>query len=153
MSVDLGFSDRAYGLGVGMFFLGYVIFELPASPPKATKRRSCSCSFTNASAALSLTACSTHRRPPNSNPRPGSRRPIAKQTNPSTRSTIACRLNYERRILRSKAQEQLITLIGAYATFRWLEDTPSTCLTGHRRDQGRAWPDTIHSWSKSFLSL
>jgi MFS transporter, ACS family, tartrate transporter len=31
MSVDLGFSDRAYGLGVGMFFLGYVIFEVPGS--------------------------------------------------------------------------------------------------------------------------
>src|ERR1700733_7058240 len=31
MSVDLGFSDRVYGLGVGMFFLGYVIFEVPGS--------------------------------------------------------------------------------------------------------------------------
>src|SRR3954465_8394887 len=31
MSADLGFSDRAYGLGVGMFFLGYVIFEVPGA--------------------------------------------------------------------------------------------------------------------------
>lgn len=31
MSVDLGFSDRVYGLGVGMFFLGYVIFEVPGA--------------------------------------------------------------------------------------------------------------------------
>jgi MFS transporter, ACS family, tartrate transporter len=31
MSVDLGFSDRVYGLGVGMFFLGYVIFEAPGA--------------------------------------------------------------------------------------------------------------------------
>jgi MFS transporter, ACS family, tartrate transporter len=28
MSVDLGFSDRVYGLGVAMFFLGYVLFEV-----------------------------------------------------------------------------------------------------------------------------
>ena len=31
MSVDLGFSDRVYGLGVGMFFLGYVLFEVPGA--------------------------------------------------------------------------------------------------------------------------
>jgi MFS transporter, ACS family, tartrate transporter len=31
MSADLGFSDRAYGLGVGMFFIGYVLFEVPGS--------------------------------------------------------------------------------------------------------------------------
>ena len=31
MSADLGFSDRAYGLGVGIFFLGYVLFEVPGS--------------------------------------------------------------------------------------------------------------------------
>lgn len=31
MSVDLGLSDRAYGLGVGMFFIGYVVFEVPGS--------------------------------------------------------------------------------------------------------------------------
>ena len=31
MSGDLGFSDRAYGLGVGVFFLGYVIFEVPGA--------------------------------------------------------------------------------------------------------------------------
>src|SRR5215468_8542272 len=31
MSADLGFSDRAYGLGVGMFFVGYVLFEIPGA--------------------------------------------------------------------------------------------------------------------------
>ena len=31
MSADLGFSDRAYGFGVGMFFIGYVLFEVPGS--------------------------------------------------------------------------------------------------------------------------
>jgi ACS family phthalate transporter-like MFS transporter len=29
MSADLGFSDRVYGLGVGLFFVGYVLFEVP----------------------------------------------------------------------------------------------------------------------------
>jgi len=28
MSADLGFSDRVYGLGVGIFFIGYVLFEV-----------------------------------------------------------------------------------------------------------------------------
>src|SRR5215813_7552678 len=31
MSADLGFSDRVYGLGVGMFFIGYVLFEVPGA--------------------------------------------------------------------------------------------------------------------------
>src|SRR5215813_5483840 len=31
MSADLGFSDRVYGLGVGMFFIGYVLFEIPGA--------------------------------------------------------------------------------------------------------------------------
>ena len=31
MSVELGFSDRVYGLGVGMFFIGYVLFEIPGA--------------------------------------------------------------------------------------------------------------------------
>jgi ACS family tartrate transporter-like MFS transporter len=31
MSLDLGFSDRVYGLGVAMFFLGYVLFEVPGA--------------------------------------------------------------------------------------------------------------------------
>jgi ACS family tartrate transporter-like MFS transporter len=31
MSADLGFSDRAYGLGVGMFFVGYILFEVPGA--------------------------------------------------------------------------------------------------------------------------
>jgi ACS family tartrate transporter-like MFS transporter len=29
MSADLGFSDRVYGLGVGVFYLTYVLFEIP----------------------------------------------------------------------------------------------------------------------------
>ena len=29
MSADLGFSDRVYGLGVGMFYITYVLFEIP----------------------------------------------------------------------------------------------------------------------------
>jgi ACS family tartrate transporter-like MFS transporter len=31
MSTDLGFSDRVYGLGVGMFYLAYVLFEIPGA--------------------------------------------------------------------------------------------------------------------------
>ena len=31
MSADLGFSDRVYGLGSGIFFLGYVLFEIPGA--------------------------------------------------------------------------------------------------------------------------
>ena len=31
MSADLGFADRVYGLGVGMFFVGYVLFEIPGA--------------------------------------------------------------------------------------------------------------------------
>ena len=31
MSADLGFSDRVYGLGVGMFFIGYVLLEIPGA--------------------------------------------------------------------------------------------------------------------------
>ena len=31
MSADLGFSDRVYGFGVGMFFVGYVLFEIPGA--------------------------------------------------------------------------------------------------------------------------
>ena len=31
MSADLGFSDRAYGLGVGIFYLTYVLFEIPGA--------------------------------------------------------------------------------------------------------------------------
>src|SRR5215813_14008375 len=31
MSADLGFGDRVYGLGVGMFFVGYVLFEVPGA--------------------------------------------------------------------------------------------------------------------------
>jgi MFS transporter, ACS family, tartrate transporter len=31
MSVDLHFSDSVYGLGVGLFFLGYVLFEIPGA--------------------------------------------------------------------------------------------------------------------------
>ena len=31
MSADLGFSDRVYGLGSGIFFIGYVLFEIPGA--------------------------------------------------------------------------------------------------------------------------
>ena len=31
MSADLGFSDRIYGLGSGIFFIGYVLFEIPGT--------------------------------------------------------------------------------------------------------------------------
>src|SRR5919201_72790 len=31
MSADLGFTDRVYGLGVGMFYLTYVLFEIPGA--------------------------------------------------------------------------------------------------------------------------
>ena len=31
MSADLGFSDRVYGLGVGLFFVGYFLFEIPGA--------------------------------------------------------------------------------------------------------------------------
>src|SRR5260370_15672196 len=28
MSADLGFSDRIFGLGAGIFFVGYILFEI-----------------------------------------------------------------------------------------------------------------------------
>jgi ACS family tartrate transporter-like MFS transporter len=31
MSADLGFSDRIFGLGVGMFYVTYVLFEIPGA--------------------------------------------------------------------------------------------------------------------------
>jgi MFS transporter, ACS family, tartrate transporter len=31
MSADLGFSDRVYGLGVGMFYITYILFEIPGA--------------------------------------------------------------------------------------------------------------------------
>jgi sugar phosphate permease len=31
MSVNLGFSDRIYGLGAGLFFIGYLLFEIPGA--------------------------------------------------------------------------------------------------------------------------
>ena len=31
MSTDLGFTDSVYGLGVGMFYLTYVLFEIPGA--------------------------------------------------------------------------------------------------------------------------
>jgi sugar phosphate permease len=31
MSADLGFSDRVYGLGVGVFYITYVVFEIPGA--------------------------------------------------------------------------------------------------------------------------
>jgi hypothetical protein len=29
MSAELGFSDRVYGLGVAVFYISYVLFEIP----------------------------------------------------------------------------------------------------------------------------
>jgi MFS family permease len=31
MRADLGFSDAVYGLGAGMFYVGYFIFEVPSN--------------------------------------------------------------------------------------------------------------------------
>src|ERR1041384_312836 len=31
MKTDLGFSDAVYGLGASMFFVGYVLFEIPSN--------------------------------------------------------------------------------------------------------------------------
>src|SRR5258707_9447248 len=31
MSAELGFSDKIYGLGVGMFYITYVLFEIPGA--------------------------------------------------------------------------------------------------------------------------
>jgi MFS transporter, ACS family, tartrate transporter len=31
MSTELGFSDKVYGLGVGLFAIGYVILEIPGA--------------------------------------------------------------------------------------------------------------------------
>ena len=31
MASDLGFSDSVYGLGAGMFFIGYLAFEMPSN--------------------------------------------------------------------------------------------------------------------------
>ncbi|MFB9123169.1 MFS transporter [Paraburkholderia dipogonis] len=41
MQTDLGFSDAAYGVGAGIFFIGYVLFELPSNLmlPKVGARR------------------------------------------------------------------------------------------------------------------
>ena len=41
MQSDLGFSDAAYGVGAGIFFLGYVLFEMPSNLmlPKIGARR------------------------------------------------------------------------------------------------------------------
>ena len=31
MNADLGFGDRVFGLGVGIFYVSYVLFEIPES--------------------------------------------------------------------------------------------------------------------------
>src|SRR3982751_3179002 len=58
---------------------------LTGSPRRVTKPPSCSCSFTNADAAPSPTACSTHHHGQNSNPPPELKRLTAKLTDPSNR--------------------------------------------------------------------
>ncbi len=42
MNKDLGFSAFTYGLGAGIFFLGYFIFTLSASGPAGGSPGSCS---------------------------------------------------------------------------------------------------------------
>jgi MFS family permease len=44
MQSDLGFSDAVYGLGAGIFFLGYVLFEVPSNLllPKVGARKTIS---------------------------------------------------------------------------------------------------------------
>lgn len=44
MQSDLGFSDAVYGLGAGVFFLGYVLFEVPSNLllPKVGARKTIS---------------------------------------------------------------------------------------------------------------
>jgi MFS transporter, ACS family, tartrate transporter len=31
MNEDLGFSDAVYGIGAGIFFIGYFVFEIPSN--------------------------------------------------------------------------------------------------------------------------
>lgn len=31
MASDLGLSEAAYGLGAGLFFIGYILFEIPSN--------------------------------------------------------------------------------------------------------------------------
>src|SRR3982750_4978415 len=31
MNADLGFSETVYGLGAGIFFIGYALFEIPSN--------------------------------------------------------------------------------------------------------------------------
>ena len=44
MQSDLGFSDAVYGVGAGIFFLGYVLFEVPSNLllPKVGARKTIS---------------------------------------------------------------------------------------------------------------
>ena len=32
MQADIGLSDAAFGIGAGIFFLGYALFEIPSNP-------------------------------------------------------------------------------------------------------------------------
>src|SRR5689334_16514806 len=31
LRTDLGFSDQVYGIGVGLFFIGFILFEIPSN--------------------------------------------------------------------------------------------------------------------------
>src|SRR3974377_1339926 len=95
-----------------------------ASHPKATRQHSCLFSSTNASAALSPTACSTHHRPPNSPP-PGLRRLIAKQTNPSN-SFCSC---WPREIVREKSSDHKLKNLW----FQRVDTTTKEASTSLRR--------------------
>ena len=39
MLQDLGFSEAVFGFGAGIFYLGYLLFEIPEQPPARADRR------------------------------------------------------------------------------------------------------------------
>ena len=42
MQQDLGMSDTVYGIGAGIFFIGYFLFEVPANMhPRSVSARGC----------------------------------------------------------------------------------------------------------------
>ena len=41
MLADLQFSEAAYGLGAGLFFIGYMVFEVPSNLIMHASARAC----------------------------------------------------------------------------------------------------------------
>jgi hypothetical protein len=39
MGADVGIGDAAYGLGAGLFFIGYFLFEVPSNSATPSKNR------------------------------------------------------------------------------------------------------------------